>query len=79
MKLKKFEEDERGSVLAFVVVMFVFMILAAGMAVDFIRHETARADLQNALDRGVLAAAAFNQQYIDQIGDVSGDGDLTDE
>ncbi|MEM9228325.1 MAG: pilus assembly protein TadG-related protein [Pseudomonadota bacterium] len=78
-KLRKFEQDERGSVLAFVVIMFVFMILAAGMAVDFIRHETARADLQNALDRGVLAAAAFNQNYVDQIGDVSDDGELDDE
>ncbi len=62
--LNKFRNDERGSVIAFVVVMFLFMFLAAGMAVDFIRHETARADLQNALDRGVLAAADLEQRWV---------------
>ncbi|MEM1265008.1 MAG: pilus assembly protein TadG-related protein, partial [Pseudomonadota bacterium] len=31
------------------------------MAIDFMRHEAARTDLQNALDRGVLAAASSTQ------------------
>ena len=70
--VNKFRKDERGSVIAFVVVMFLFMFLAAGMAVDFIRHETARADLQNALDRGVLAASALSQSYVDETVDTTG-------
>jgi len=37
--------------------------------VDFIRHETARADLQNALDRGVLAAADLEQTWVTANGD----------
>lgn len=70
--VNKFRKDERGSVIAFVVVMFLFMFLAAGMAVDFIRHETARADLQNALDRGVLAATALSQSYVNETVDTTG-------
>ena len=47
--------------IAFVIVLFLIMFIASGMAIDFMRHETARADLQNALDRGVLAAADLTQ------------------
>ncbi len=57
-----FKRDERGSLTAFAVVLFVIMLVGAGMAVDFMRHETYRAELQNALDRGALAAAEFGQQ-----------------
>lgn len=41
--------------------IFAFMLLAFGMGVDFMRHETLRAELQNAVDRGLLAAAATTQ------------------
>ncbi|MEM9781439.1 MAG: Tad domain-containing protein, partial [Pseudomonadota bacterium] len=41
----------------FIVVIFLVLAVLAGMAIDIARHETARADFQNALDRGVLAAA----------------------
>lgn len=58
---KRFRKDEEGALTAFAVVMFLMMIVGAGMATDFMRHETYRAELQNALDRGVLAAAAFSQ------------------
>ena len=37
------------------------LVVAAGMAVDFMRHEMHRAELQDALDRGVLAAASLTQ------------------
>lgn len=39
----------------------ITIIAAAGMAVDFMRHETVRAELQYGLDRGVLAAASLSQ------------------
>ena len=61
--------------IAFVLVMFMMMVVACGMAVDFIRHEGARADLQNALDRGVLAAAALSQSYVDER--IAADPDLS--
>ncbi|MEO0763765.1 MAG: Tad domain-containing protein, partial [Pseudomonadota bacterium] len=45
----------------FITVIFLLIAVMAGMAIDLARHETARADLQNALDRGVLAAANLNE------------------
>ena len=61
MKLKLFSEfrkDEDGGVLAFYLIMFITMMIGGGMAIDFIRHEIKREAMQDALDRGVLAAAA---------------------
>lgn len=46
---------------AYTIVMLIMMIVSTGMAVDYMRHESYRAELQDALDRGVLAAAAFSQ------------------
>lgn len=57
----RFCEDTRGGITALTVMIFLIMVVSVGMAVDFMRHETYRAELQDALDRGVLAAAAFNQ------------------
>jgi len=51
-----FTQDEAGGITIFVLIMSVLLLVAGGMAVDFQRQELARADLQNALDRGVLAA-----------------------
>ena len=53
---KSFLKDESGALVLFVLALLLFTMLFAGMAVDYIRHENARADLQNALDRGLLAA-----------------------
>lgn len=60
-QVQKFIRDEDGTILAFVAVMFLIMVVASGGAVDFMRQEVERARLQDALDRGVLAAAAFSQ------------------
>lgn len=57
--LKRFIRDEHGSITAFVLVMFLTMIVGGGMGVDFMRHESERSMLQDALDRGVLAAASY--------------------
>ncbi|MEK6250012.1 MAG: pilus assembly protein TadG-related protein, partial [Planctomycetales bacterium] len=61
--LSSFMQDEGGGITMFVLVLSVLLLVAGGMAVDFQRQEFARADLQNALDRGVLAATNSNQTY----------------
>jgi len=57
-----FGEDESGALLPFTIIIFLLVFAAAGMGADFMRHEMYRANLQNALDRGVLAATAFSQE-----------------
>lgn len=69
----RFARNERGGILLFVLALFLLMALAIGMAVDFMRHEMARADLQNALDRGTLAAASITQKAATEV-DADDDG-----
>ena len=57
----QFSCDEGGSVTAFTALSFLLMVVSAGMAVDFMRHEAHRAELQDAVDRGLLAAASLSQ------------------
>lgn len=45
----------------FALVVFIGMLVGAGMAVDFMRYETTRSRMQATLDRSILAAAALNQ------------------
>jgi len=63
-KIRSFSNDTDGAIAAFSVVTFMTMFLAIGMGVDFMRHEAQRAELQDALDRGVLAAAMAPNQEI---------------
>jgi hypothetical protein len=60
-RVARFRENESGAITAFMLAMLLTMFVAAGMAIDFMRHETVRASLQNGLDRGVLAAANLDQ------------------
>lgn len=60
---KAFSQDDRGGITIYVLVFFILMMVVGGMAVDYQRHDLARADLQNALDRGVLAATNENQNF----------------
>ncbi len=60
-RIRAFRHDEDGAIMLFVVIMFLMMVVVSGGAVDFMRQETERARLQDSLDRGVLAAAAFSQ------------------
>lgn len=53
--------DDRGSLTVFSLFIIIIMIFAGGMAVDFMRQETARARLQSTLDRAILAAADMDQ------------------
>lgn len=69
--LKRRVCGDDGGIMVFILMMFITMIVAAGMAVDFMRHETARADLQNALDRGILAVTASSQKAVDRTSEAS--------
>ena len=60
-RFRQFKDDTFGGITALTITVFIIMMASVGMAVDFMRHETLRAELQDAVDRGVLAAAAFNQ------------------
>lgn len=59
----RFARDEDATVTAFAVMMFVLMIGASGIAIDVMRYETQRAQLQYTLDRAILAAASLTQPY----------------
>jgi len=54
-------KDERGALTPLMLVLFIGMILITGVSLDLIRQETERSDLQDALDRGVLAATSMTQ------------------
>ncbi|SFI49404.1 TadE/TadG family type IV pilus assembly protein [Celeribacter neptunius] len=54
---QRYIRDERGSLTVFGLFTFVIILLLAGMGIDIMRQETLRAELQNTLDRSVLAAA----------------------
>jgi Flp pilus assembly protein TadG len=59
--MTRFAHDENGTITIFALMMFVLMLAAGGIAVDVMRYETQRTQLQYTLDRAVLAAAALNQ------------------
>lgn len=59
--LARFTREEHGTVTIFALMMFVLMLAAGGIAIDVMRYETQRTQLQYTLDRAVLAAAALNQ------------------
>ncbi len=59
--MKSFASDERGALTPFILVLFIGIILLTGIGLDLARYEAERADLQDALDRGVLAAASLTQ------------------
>ena len=52
-------EDERGVITMLMLVLFIFVLLLTGVSLDLARHESERADLQSAMDRGVLNAASL--------------------
>jgi len=60
---RRFVADDQAGITAYVLVFFILMLVAGGMAVDWQRYELVRADLQDALDRGTLAATNRNQTY----------------
>jgi hypothetical protein len=60
---RRFAQREDGTVTAFAIMMFILMVAASGIAIDVMRYETQRTQLQYTLDRAVLAAASLTQPY----------------
>ncbi|MEJ6393954.1 pilus assembly protein TadG-related protein [Gymnodinialimonas sp. 2305UL16-5] len=59
----RFAKRQDGTVTAFAMLIFVLMIGAGGIAIDVMRYETQRVQLQYTLDRAILAAASLTQPY----------------
>lgn len=59
--MRRFAKGTRASIPVMTALLMIPMTLAAGGAVDFVAHEKIRVALQDALDRGVLAAASLTQ------------------
>ncbi len=60
---RRFFQREEGTVTAFALMMFVLMVGVSGIAIDVMRYETQRTQLQYTLDRAILAAASLTQPY----------------
>lgn len=58
---RAFLEKDDGAITALMVILFIGIVASTGIAVDLMRAETRRSDLQDAVDRGVLAAASLTQ------------------
>ncbi|MEM9710246.1 MAG: pilus assembly protein TadG-related protein [Pseudomonadota bacterium] len=56
-----FGRDESGSMVVFSLYIFIVMVMMSGLAVDIMRYENKRTQLQNTMDRAVLAAADRDQ------------------
>lgn len=54
--------NKRGNVAMIVALLFVPLTLAGGAGVDLARYEAVRVEMQDGLDRGVLAAASLSQK-----------------
>ncbi|MGC9367908.1 MAG: pilus assembly protein TadG-related protein [Paracoccaceae bacterium] len=76
-RLRHFRTSEDGSLIVFGLFLLLVMLGLTGMAVDVIRVETTRTQLQNTMDRAVLAAAdldndldakAVVEDYFDKAG-----------
>ena len=61
-RAKAFAKEEEGSMIVFTLFLLVLMLIVSGMAVDFMRFESRRAELQGVVDRAVLAAADLDQE-----------------
>ncbi len=60
--------NERGNVAMIFALLLVPLIVAGGAGVDLARYEAVRVEMQDGLDRGVLAAASLSQKQ--KTGDV---------
>ena len=57
----RFQRDVSGALAIFGLLLFVLMVMMGGIAVDLMRYESTRTNLQNTLDRSTLAAATLSQ------------------
>lgn len=61
-KLRRFVNDDDGSMTIFACFLIMMMLLVGGIGVDLMRSEMERTRLQNTVDRAVLAAADLDQE-----------------
>jgi Flp pilus assembly protein TadG len=59
---RRFARQEDGAMFMLGIIFFVLIFMMGGLAVDVMRYEQRRAEVQQTLDRSVLAAAAMNQE-----------------
>lgn len=59
--LKEFGRDEEGGIIILSILLLITMLVVGGMAVDFMRFESERAQLQSVADRATLSAASLDQ------------------
>lgn len=64
MRLARFVQREDGSLLILGLMLFLLMMMMGGLAVDLMRYEERRTQIQQTLDRSVLAAASLSQQLV---------------
>lgn len=65
-QLGVFARDEDGALILFSLMLFLLMCMMGGVAVDLMRFEQQRTEMQQTLDRSVLAAASMSQQLTPQ-------------
>ena len=61
-RVRAFAADAGGTLVVWVLFLFVGMLLAVGLGIDTYRTETLRSHMQNTADRAILAAADLEQQ-----------------
>jgi len=59
--VRRFRGDEDGSMVIFSLFVFLLMVMVGGIAVDTMRAEMRRTELQSTIDRAILAAADLDQ------------------
>ena len=57
-----FHAREDGSLTIFGLLIFVMMMLAGGIALDIMRSDARRTEVQSAIDRAALASASLDQE-----------------
>ncbi|NBB84206.1 MAG: hypothetical protein GVY28_12480 [Alphaproteobacteria bacterium] len=58
---RRFRDDEGGSLIVWMLFSVITILLAVGLGLDLLRTESMRSQLQNTLDRAILAAADLEQ------------------
>jgi Flp pilus assembly protein TadG len=62
LSARRFAKREDGGMMVLSMIFFALMVMCGGMAVDLMRYENKRTELQQTLDRSILAAASLKQQ-----------------
>jgi Flp pilus assembly protein TadG len=60
--IARFRDDVTGSLTIFTLLLFVLMVMMGGFAIDLMKYEQTRTQLQNTLDRCTLMAASLDQK-----------------